>query len=263
MARPVTRSAGVRDLDDEALLRRFSSLGRLSKVAARRALALLPEIVRRSLHRRAGFVSPYEFAAKKVGVSRDVVDKVLRLYERIGHMPALWQLLAAGAEGWSKLEIVATVATPSTSEWWAERLPRWSRAEVSDYVRRLRAEEATMPAASPAPLSTRTSESAGDPSLPVVLERADPASDLEIPVRADADPSAQAGTQLGAEPAGLFGSSLPAQLLARPGGSLRPVTVYLEPEDEELLRALQEEIRRSRGEAVTLGDVIRVLLRPE
>lgn len=269
------------DFPDGVLLKRFSSFGRTSKIASRRALALLPEIIRRGLHRQAGFASHYAFAFKKVGVTKDVVDKVLRLHDRIGHMPELWGLLASGREGWSKLEMVAIVARPDTASWWAERLPKWSRPELADYLRRLRpqrpsqapdeepslafeslieASRAGAPLADPLLAGTSATGAflapeAGDP------ERSAEGSD-PIPLSSLTDESACADVEGGEPLSGplLEGSRFSkAVTLASP--KLRPVTVYLSPEDEELLRALHDQIQRQRGEAISLGEVVRALLR--
>ncbi len=120
-------------LADSELLRLVGVWGRFSKVAVRRALALLPEIIRRGLFRRFA-ASPYEFAHKKLGVTRDIVDRILSLFDKIGHMPELWSLLATGEEGWSKLEVVARVATPDKAAWWARQVKKCTKAELSELV---------------------------------------------------------------------------------------------------------------------------------
>ena len=124
MTMPGPLRACPADLSDHELLELFGALGGHSKVAMRRALALLPEVIRRRLYRKTGCSSPYEYAQKMAGATKDVVDKVLRLHRKIGSMPELWGLLERGVEGWSKLEVVAWSATPDTAAWWAERLQR-------------------------------------------------------------------------------------------------------------------------------------------
>ena len=295
-------------LNDEDLIHLFTLWGRCGKIAVRRALATLPEIIRRRLFRRTT-ASPYEFAHKLLGVSRAVVDRVLLLHQQIGHMPELWALLATGAEGWSKLEVVAGVATPDTAAWWAERVVRCSTAELRELVRRLKAQqsatEETRPdlpllagiedqgPAAPATPEPRDGLPPGDqgpaagggplgqPAMPLTDRSAAPipertraatsqASRAQAPAvasGADAPPDASAA-QAASEAPGMHGESIPGKPDPGTAGSpvlgqpkLKPVIVYLTPEDEDLLRAWQAQLRRIQGETVSLGEVVGLLLR--
>lgn len=202
---------------DQELLQRFETFGRCSKIALRQALALLPEIVRRKLYRKAGFSSPYEFASKKTGATRAVVDKVLRLHSAIGHLPALWGLLERGEEGWSKLAVIQSIATQESEAKLVRLVTRASKAELEDYARRVKQER-------------------GKPR-----EVARPSSLQSTGGRQD---------------------SLDPPLPLHTSGS-RAVTLFLTPEDDALLRALQEQHRRQHGEAIALGEVVGLLLRDE
>lgn len=237
---PLVRSLG--ELDDVELFSLFQALGSSSKVASRRALALLPEIIRRRLYCKVGFASPIECAEKTVGVTRDVVEKVLRLEERIGHMPELWGLLASGEVGWTKLDVVSSVVTPLTAAWWAERVLQCTRDELVEVVRLYQEQEnesSTSPRATPGQIdltmsppvegSLQTDQAPGEG--PVRLLEAAGARTLELSLEPD------------------------------PAERRRAVTLYLSASDDDLLRALQEELTRQKGEAISLGAVVGHLLR--
>ncbi|MEO1959725.1 MAG: hypothetical protein ABGW82_01905, partial [Paracoccus sp. (in: a-proteobacteria)] len=65
--------------------------GKSCKEARNKFLGLLPEVFKRNLHRRKGFQSIYEFAAKLAGASHASVDRILRLEKRFTNMPLRWK----------------------------------------------------------------------------------------------------------------------------------------------------------------------------
>jgi len=86
-------------------------------LAARRKFAgLLPEVFRRGLHRRKGFGSIYEFAAKLAGMSREQVDLVLRLDKRFEDKPILRKALREGDVSVNKLKKIAPMVTIENQE---------------------------------------------------------------------------------------------------------------------------------------------------
>jgi hypothetical protein len=232
-------------ISNEELLRLFGAWGQCGKVALRRSLAMLPEIVRRGLYRKFA-ASRYEFAFMKTGATRDVVDRVLRLHEHIGHMPELWHLLATGEEGWAKLEIVAPVATPETAAWWAEQLRKCTAAELREFVRRHQEQRPQQRAAQPGLFPS------GGHGRPAPARSGRPASGIRP----------ASGEALGSEPESL--GELPRTAAHGPDPYRpRAVTIYLTPEDEDLLRAWQTRVRQTLGQVVSLGEVVGRLLRGE
>lgn len=297
MVMPDVPTGSIATLPDQELLWLFDSWGRYSKVAVRRALALLPEIVRRGLHRRAGFESEYEFARKKAGISNDVVNKVFRLHEQIGHMPELWNLLASGDEGWTKLAVVQPLARVDNAADLAAMVRRCSKAELEEYVRRVKEREG-MKRQSQLPLPDRAPgcppADAGEPASGVAdVERAasrqsslagnqDFANEGDPPLEPSAEAPSGASNNLdlgSAERAPTESSSvgsvgipgLPGEngLASTRSGTgtgqrgLRGVTLYLRPEDQALLLAYQAQYRRERGETLSLGEIVGLLLRGE
>ena len=95
---------------------------------------LLPEVLRRELHRRRGFGSIYEFAFKMAGMSSASVDKVLHLAEKLEDKPLLREQLLSGSQGWSKIEKVAFIATAETDKEWAERVEEMSVHALEAFV---------------------------------------------------------------------------------------------------------------------------------
>jgi hypothetical protein len=83
----------------------------LKVLRARRSfLGLLPEVLRRRLYEKKGFVSIYEFAAKLAGLSREQVQRVLQLERRFDSLPALRGALVSGEVSVGKLARVACIA---------------------------------------------------------------------------------------------------------------------------------------------------------
>lgn len=92
--------------------------------------AYLPEVYRRRLHRRRGFGSIYEFAAKMANMSHEKVNKILRLRSNLEDKPILRGLFEQGEVGYSKIEKVVHRVTPENEELWAERLCTMSKSTL-------------------------------------------------------------------------------------------------------------------------------------
>lgn len=92
--------------------------------------AYLPEVYRRRLHRRRGFGSIYEFAAKMANMSQEKVNKILRLRNNLEDKPILRGLFERGEVGYSKIEKVVHCVTPQNEELWAERLCTMSKSTL-------------------------------------------------------------------------------------------------------------------------------------
>lgn len=135
---PGSQACSIADLSDEELYKKCRECGQNAKEWSRRFAALLPEVVKRGLHRRKGFVSIGEFAGKIAGMSEYAVDRILQLHAKIKDKPFLLKLFESAAEGWSKVEVVAYVATAETDKLWAEKIPLLSQAALSELVKNYR-----------------------------------------------------------------------------------------------------------------------------
>ncbi|MBU1445829.1 hypothetical protein KKD70_01035, partial [Patescibacteria group bacterium] len=63
----------VRKLSDQDLMARCQEFGKNAREWKNKFVALLPEVARRGLHRRKGFATIVEFAAKVGGVGKRTV----------------------------------------------------------------------------------------------------------------------------------------------------------------------------------------------
>ncbi len=129
-------------LSDKDLYARCQEYGTHARIWRRRFAGLLPEVLRRELHRRRGFGSIYEFAFKLGGMSSASVDKVLHLAEKLADKPVLRAQLLSGEQGWSKIEKVAYVATPETDGEWAKKVETMATPALTAYVQVQRNEAA-------------------------------------------------------------------------------------------------------------------------
>lgn len=126
------------ELSDEDLFARCQQYGLNAKTWLRRFAGLLPEVAKRRLHRRRGFLSIHDFAAKLAGMSEYNVDRIFNIFRNIENKPVLRRLFESGSEGWSKIEKVAYVSTPETDKYWAEKLVQLSTGALTAYVQNYR-----------------------------------------------------------------------------------------------------------------------------
>ena len=98
--------------------------------------SLLPEVNRRDLFKERGFYSIYEFAARVGGMSNKAVDNVLRVSDKLQDKPLLHNLLSD--QGWSKLRVVATIATPKNQQFWAEKVETMCKSSLETFVREVK-----------------------------------------------------------------------------------------------------------------------------
>lgn len=94
---------------------------------------LLVEVNRRRLHRKHEFESIYMFAAKVGGMEKKLVDRILWLAEFLKDKPYLWRQFRI--DGWSKVRVVASVATVETDKLWAEKVSLLSKPALEELVK--------------------------------------------------------------------------------------------------------------------------------
>lgn len=124
----------MESLSDKDLYKKCQEYGTNAQVWKRRFAGLLPEVLKRELHRRRGFGSIHEFAFKLGGLSASAVDKVIHLADRLEDKPVLKEQLTSGNQGWSKIEKVAFIATKETDQLWAERVESMSAVALGAFV---------------------------------------------------------------------------------------------------------------------------------
>jgi energy-coupling factor transporter ATP-binding protein EcfA2 len=125
-------------LSDPELYARCKDYGSLALHWRGKFAGLLPEVARRGLHRRRGYESIHEFAAKLGGMSERAVDKILYLSRTLEDKPVLRGMLESGEAGWAKIEKVAFIADSKTDAFWADKVKNIPTLALAEYVKEKR-----------------------------------------------------------------------------------------------------------------------------
>lgn len=128
----------IAKLTDSELYKLCQEYGLNARTWKRKFAGLLPEIYRRKLYRKKGFISIYEFAKKVGGMSEFATTRVLNLAKRLEDKPLLKNQLETGSQGWSKIQKVAYIATPETDKEWARKVETLSSRSLEVYVQERR-----------------------------------------------------------------------------------------------------------------------------
>ncbi|MFA4891540.1 MAG: HNH endonuclease signature motif containing protein [Candidatus Gracilibacteria bacterium] len=123
----------VTELSDRKLINLCKKYGSNARLWMRKFADLLPEVEKRHLYKRRGCCSIYEFAAKYAGMNRNTVYQVLSLCAALENKPVLRGLLADC--GWSKLRVVASIATPETDDFWAEKTKTLTKGALEIFAK--------------------------------------------------------------------------------------------------------------------------------
>lgn len=134
--------SNVPQLSDKNLYWLCKKCGKHIKIWQRRFSILLIEVAKRQMHRKYGFESIYEFAAKLGGMNRNTVMEILRVAYHLRDKPFLWKELQK--YGWSKLRVVACIATTETDAFWAEKLSL-PKGTLELYIKERRKQEEKNP----------------------------------------------------------------------------------------------------------------------
>ena len=236
----------ISELDRTEIRALAKQFGGYRQTATRVVMALLPAIKRLEIFRDDGCTDLYEWAAKFLAMPRDPVDRALALYQRIGGFGCLWQLLAEGIVGPSKLERAAPHVTEANAAWLAEQIRSLPKAQLEEVLRQLGPKRAA-PARHPSPVA-----------VPIPSPSLLPAGSPGIASCADPQPRA-GGQQLGGDgqadwpegpPREDPGDKTDAQQVAR----LR-LSLEVDALGEKRIRDLQRLYQQSHGKAIGLGDL--------
>lgn len=126
----------TKTLTDDELYRQCCLYGTQARKWMKKFAALLPEVERRQLYAKYGFHSVFEFAAKLAGMNRETVLEVLRVSKLLGDKPLLQAQLAE--QGWSKLRVVASIATPENEKMLVEKLQKMSKPALEAFVKEIK-----------------------------------------------------------------------------------------------------------------------------
>lgn len=84
-------------LSDSELYKRAKEYGGNARTWMRKFAGLLAEVYRRKLHKRRGYGSIHEFAAKLAGMNEMTTDRILRLAEKLEDKPILLEKFESGS----------------------------------------------------------------------------------------------------------------------------------------------------------------------
>jgi hypothetical protein len=96
----------VRMMSDQDLMARCQEFGKKAREWKNRFVALLPEVSRRGLHRRRGFATVIEFAAKVGGVGKKTVETIFQIERKLEDKPELKAMVSQ--VGVNKVRVVAS-----------------------------------------------------------------------------------------------------------------------------------------------------------
>ena len=126
---------------DKQLYKLCKKYGADALEARRKFAGLLPEVYQRRLYEKKGFGSIYEFAAKLAGMSREQVDKVIRLERNFEDKPVLKEALVRGEVSSNKLIRVASIATPKDQEELLEKTKQLSTRALEVFVQDIKKQD--------------------------------------------------------------------------------------------------------------------------
>ena len=122
--------------DPKTLHQQFISLGRERNKITYKLLVLLPQIYKQNIYKTHGYATIYEYAGKLAGLSRSVVEKALKLEEKLKDKPNLQK--AIETQGIHKVAIIATLATPENEKMFADKVENMSKSALQQFSRELR-----------------------------------------------------------------------------------------------------------------------------
>jgi hypothetical protein len=120
-------------MNDNEFYSLFQKRGKNARHAVNEFVAMLPEAYKRRIHKKKGFGSIYEMAAKVGGISKNVVDEAIRIDEKLKEMPETKNMIAI--VGLSKVKTVANTVTKETDHEWAEKVAKMTRGALETHIR--------------------------------------------------------------------------------------------------------------------------------
>ncbi|MFC1655632.1 hypothetical protein ACFL3C_02070 [Patescibacteria group bacterium] len=108
-------------------------IGGKARLWKKRFVATLPEIARRGIHKKKGFATITEFAAKVGGVGKKTVEAVFQVEKRIKDKPALMELLPK--VGVNKVRVISSIATKENQKDLAEKVQTMSKPALELFAR--------------------------------------------------------------------------------------------------------------------------------
>jgi hypothetical protein len=120
----------------KSLHQQFLSLGRERNKITYKLLSLLPQIYKQKVYEAHGYATIYEYAGKLAGLSHSVVEKALKLEEKLKDKPNLQK--AIETQGIHKVALVANIATPENEKMFADKVENMSKPALQQFSRECR-----------------------------------------------------------------------------------------------------------------------------
>lgn len=98
----------------------FKRLGAERRRLGYKLQALLPEINRLCIYKKAKCSSIYKYASINAGLSRTAVDEALRVDKHLERLPRLRAMVEK--QGINKVALVSKIVTPETEEFWVDKV---------------------------------------------------------------------------------------------------------------------------------------------
>ena len=128
----------IQQMSDRELYEYCRFVGAKARMWKRRFVALLPEVSRRGLHRKKGFATIVEFAAKVGGIGKKTVEAVFQVEKHICDKPFFKKILPE--VGVDKVRVIATIATKENQKDLAEKVKTMSKPALELFARAMREE---------------------------------------------------------------------------------------------------------------------------
>lgn len=122
-------------ITDEKLYELCKKYGAAARFWRQKFIGLLPEVYKRKLYEKRGFLSIFEFAAKLAGVSEEQVSRALSLEKKFQDKPALHKVLIDGEVSVNKLARIASISTPENQSFLAEQVKTLPQKALETFVR--------------------------------------------------------------------------------------------------------------------------------
>lgn len=114
---------------------RLASLARARGPLRRTLAAVAGRVVESSAHERLGFARLRDFAVERVGHSARSIQDLAHVDGALALLPRLEAALVGGRLSWTKVRLVARVATPEDEEGWVEHAGRTTARALAREVR--------------------------------------------------------------------------------------------------------------------------------
>ena len=135
LSKTSSMSQNLQSMPDKNLYNLCKTHGERARIWRQRFAGLLPEVFKRKLYEKKGFISIFEFSKKLAGLSEEQVRLVLNLEKRFETMPALKTLLTSGKVSVNKLSRIVSIATHKNEMFLATQVQVLSKNAVETLVR--------------------------------------------------------------------------------------------------------------------------------